>query len=305
MDKQNLIDLLAKFEIPFWTFGNNVSEDTVNVKCPFCDDHSNHCGVFYKDSLFNCWRCSSRGSIGYLLSRLINLSREECDRLVGSDIVSFKESAVQTIEKLIKPQEIVKGSDPVEIGLPQYFEPVIENIDFPLLYAYLKRRKLKVETLIQYGCGICRVGKLMNRLIIPIIYQNRVVSYQAADMSGRGEVKYKTADNEINNYLYNLDNWYGPGMIVCEGILDCWAVENGAVATFGTHLTNRQRELILSKNVKELIFCWDSDAFWKAREQAEYFKPFIESVKTVCLPKPEDPDSLGHDRIWEYITETV
>ena len=302
--KQKIIDLLQKFEITYWTSGNNVSEDSVNIKCPFCDDHSNHLGIFEDTLIFHCWRCGAKGHFAYLLSVLTHLSYEECQRLLELNVVNFKGCAVQTIENIISSE---KKSDKIvaqEVGLPKYFEPVTKNMNFPLLEMYLKRRKIDLETIIKYGCGICQVGKYMNRLIIPVVFQGRIVSFQAADMTGRGEIKYKTADNEVNRWLYNYDS-IKDIMIITEGILDCWRVGEGAVATFGTHITEKQKDLILAKNLKELILCWDGDAYWTARNEAEEFKPFIENVKVVCLPKTEDPDSLGTEKVWEYIVEVV
>ena len=302
--KQKIIDLLQKFEITYWTSGNNVSEDSVNIKCPFCDDHSNHLGIFEDTLIFHCWRCGAKGHFAYLLFVLTHLSYKECQRLLELNVVNFKESAVQTIENIISSE---KKSDKIvakEVGLPDYFEPVTKNMNFPLLEMYLKRRKIDLETVIKYGCGICQVGKYMNRLIIPVVFQGRIVSFQAADLTGKAEKKYKAADNEINQWLYNYDN-IKDTMIVTEGVLDCWRVGEDAVATFGTHLTEQQEILILHKNLKKLIFCWDGDCYFFARKMAEIFKPFIEDVKVICLPKTEDPDSLGTEKVWEYIAEVV
>jgi hypothetical protein len=303
MEKQILIDYLNKYDVGYWIEGKNVSKDSINIKCPFCDDHSNHLGIFYNDDKYSCWKCRTKGTISYLFSRLFGLTKNECDELIKSNTVSFKESAVSIIENMIKSTQSIDISIPTEVGLPEYFEVINKTIKCDLLQSYLKRRKLSIDTLIEHDCGICRVGDYMNRLIIPVVFKGRIVSFQAADMTGKAKVKYKTANNEINQYLYNYDNVYNE-MIITEGILDCWAVKDGAVASFGTHITDRQKELILNKNLKRLIFCWDGDAYWKAREEAEYFKPFIDNVITVCLPKYEDPHSLGYDGVWDYISET-
>jgi hypothetical protein len=199
ISKEKIIELLDKFEIPFWLEGNNVSVDSINIKCPFCDDSSNHLGIFNITGIFNCWRCGAKGHFSYLLSVLTHLSYEECQKLLELNVVNFKESAVQTIENIISPGKERDKIVSQEVGLPKYFEFVNKDTDFPLLEMYMKRRKIDLDTLIKYGCGICQVGKYMNRLIIPVIFQGRIVSFQAADMTGRGEIKYKTANNEINN----------------------------------------------------------------------------------------------------------
>jgi len=94
-------------------------------------------------------------------------------------------------------------------------------------------------------------------------------------------------------------------MIVTEGILDAWRVGKDAVCSFGTHITDTQRDLILSKKPKVLIFCWDGDAWVKGRKEANFFRPFIDKVYSVIMPKDEDPDSFGTDNIHRLIEESI
>ena len=84
-------------------------------------------------------------------------------------------------------------------------------------------------------------------------------------------------------------------MILTEGVFDCWRVGEDAVATFGTHITEEQKKLIHRKNLKELIFAWDGDAYWKARKIAQQFTCSLEKVRIVLFNKEEDPDSYGKE----------
>jgi len=145
----------------------------------------------------------------------------------------------------------------------------------------------------------------MNRLIIPIYFEDELVSFQGADMTLKAEVKYKTEVSEVNRYLYNWDNLdlHFDYLILTEGILDAWRLGENSLATFGTTLSKAQFELILCYNPKKLIFAWDSDAFFVAEREAQKFEPFIDEVYTISFPEGEDPDSYGHEASWKLIEQ--
>lgn len=302
MDKRKLVDILAKFDIPRWTEGKNVSADSVNVQCPFCDDPSNHCGIFYDTELFHCWRCRRKGPFSYLLSVFTNLSLKECEDVIGGSDFEFKEGVLDWIKRKIngKRQEVTEKEERVE--LPEYFELVTSSTDFPLLFTWMGRRNIVLDTLIQNGCGICRVGKYMNRLVIPVIFEKKVVSFQAVDLTGVAKTKYRSAPGRINDYLYNYDS-ISSIMIVTEGILDAWRVGNDAVASFGTYLTEKQRDLVLKKKLGVLIFMYDGEAFWSARREVKFFGPYVPVARAVKLPKGEDPDSFGAEGVRRLLDE--
>jgi len=285
--RQRIINILKHFEITFWTQGKNVSIDSINVQCPFCGDHSNHMGIFQDTMIFHCWRCSQKGPFAYLLSELTHFSEDECCRIIEEFDTTFRESTVDQIEDIFnKENEVRKHVGISKVDLPEYFEKITSDIDFPLLDKYLNRRKISLDTIIEYKCGICRVGQYMNRMIIPVLLRYEVVAYQAADLTGKAKVKYRTGppDVLINDYLYNYDNIKLNGrMIITEGILDCWRIGEEAIATFGTHITEKQKQLILDKKLKELIICWDGEVFWSARKIVEFFRPFITSVSIIKL----------------------
>lgn len=308
--KQRIIEILRSIDVPYFTEGKNVSPNTVNIKCPFCsDDPSNHLGIFEGSGLFSCWRCRKKGPLAYLILFLTGLPRTKCDEMVADGQISFERDTADEIRRIIDGEIEIAAVRKHEdfTGIPQYFEKITTSTKFPLLDAYMERRDIEIKTLIHYGCGICRVGKYMNRMIIPVIFSGEVVDFQAADLTGTAEIKYRSSPGEINNYLYNYDAIkQGGRIILVEGILDVWRVEDDCVASFGTHLTNRQKRLILDKQPDELVFLWDEDAWDKIsryNSDAGFFEPFVNSVRGVLLPKDEDPDSLGKEIVFQLIND--
>jgi hypothetical protein len=307
MDHSKLIlSILEKYDIECYEEGKNVTDEAINVQCPLCPDHSNHCGIFRDSLQFKCWRCSQTGSFAYLLSVLTGQPKDLCKQEIEEFTASFHLDPEMQIQELLKENESDQEKKPKREfsgKYPEYMEEL--DPEFPLLQHYMQERDICLETLKKHECGICRVGPYMNRLIIPIFSQGELVSYQGADMTLKAEVKYKTADSEVNQYLYNWDRLdpYLDFILVTEGILDAWRLEKNAVATFGTSLTDRQFELLLIWKPKKLIFCWDSDAYFYAERESQRFAPFVEEVYAVNFPEGEDPDSLGHVRSWELIEE--
>jgi len=304
MRREEIISIFQQFEIRYWTSGKNVSKDSVNIQCPFCDDHSNHLGIFEDTGVFHCWRCDRCGPFELLLMKLTGLSDTECKKIIEAAGVHFREDTSKQIKDIFNGKEISTTCSEEKTYLPKYFEKITTETDFPLLYDWMMRRSISICTLIKHQCGVCRVGKYMNRLIVPIFFDSEIVSFQAVDLTGFSRTKYKSALSRINNYLYNYDD-VGQEMIVTEGILDAWRVNENAVASFGTSLTDRQRSLILKRNLSRLVFAWDSDAYWGARREAKFFEAFVPTVEVVKLPDGEDPDSYGRKYGHESLLQLI
>jgi len=300
--KKQLIQIFNSYDIEYWTSGKNVTGESINVQCPFCNDHSNHCGVFLDSLVFHCWRCSTSGPFVWLLQRLTGLSQEDCERVLKSSDVNFKSSTLDQIEQLTGQEEIKQVGEHkvIEIPFPEYAVPVTSKYTSPVLKNYLRRRNLDKQTLIDNNCQVCEVGRYMHRLIIPVYFEGKLVSYQAADMTGKGDVKYDTAPGDINDYLYGYDDITSV-MLIVEGMLDRWVAGPISCATFGTSLTDRQRTLIEAKELDWLVFCWDRDAYFKAKKEAKYFELFIDKVLVLPLPYGEDPDSLGEEKFFKIL----
>jgi DNA primase len=146
-------------------------------------------------------------------------------------------------------------------------------------------------------------------MVIPVIFGGKVVSFQAADLTGKADLKYKTATSNINNYLYGYDEIQDNGrIIVTEGVLDAWRVGNDAVCTFGTHLTDLQRNLIIGKKPRELIFAYDGDYYWREFGHGSipgWFVPFVDTIRVVEFPVNHDPDSYGKEHGCEELRRLI
>ena len=310
-----IIRLLERFDIPYWEAGKNVSEGiTINVECPLCDDVSNHCGIFRNSMEFHCWKCGRKGNLTYLLARITHRPIEFFLEEIKASGITFEQDSEQIIKDIFAPTELkIAEKRSFTVKLPEYFKPV-QAADSVLLEDYMLRRNISLDVLIQHQCGICEVGEYMNRLIIPVVFEEVLVGFQAADMTGKSETKYKadSKDSEIKNYFYGWDtlNMSLGYVVVIEGVLDKWRLGSNALASFGITLTDKQKRLLIDLRPRKLIFAPDGDAYLDACRQSQEFTPFIEEVYVVQLPDywidfntkiSEDPDSLGTEKVWELI----
>ena len=283
-NRQLITTILDDLNVTYWTEGTNVSIDSVNIKCPFsdCGDHSNHMGIFDNSLLYSCWKCRRKGHFSFLLKIITGDSVEECqDRIDAYSNSKDKEGA----ERIIEASTSWKGKEEEESKLaetsplPKYFEKI---------------------HIVDIGCGVCRVGEYMNRLVFPVYQNRKQASFTAADMTGQARTPYVFPSMLINNYLYGYDDVKNI-MIVTEGVLDKLRVGAEATAMFGSYLTDRQKSLILEKKLDWLVFCLDGDAYWQARKVSDFFLAYIDRVDVIRVPFEEDPDSLGTRAIWKLI----
>lgn len=130
---------------------------------------------------------------------------------------------------------------------------------------YLEQRNFDPDLLEKiYGLkGTGPVGPYNHRIIIPIVYQNKTVSYQGRDITNKSSTPYKACpmDEEAVHHkhiLYGLDLADGDSCIVSEGVADVWRWGPGAVGTFGTGYTIQQANFLI-KRYKRIFIAFDPE----------------------------------------------
>lgn len=147
---------------------------------------------------------------------------------------------------------------------------------------------------------------LTNRLIVPIIYNGKMVSWQArylGDANWRVVPKfYNQSDSRKNTVLYNFDvaKRY-PFVAVNEGYFDTWRIGDAAVAVLGKTVSEAQLRLLIS-TWKVVLLALDDDAYY---ESEEAYRRLSTSVTTVRIPLPgKDPDQMTQEEFWELAWRT-
>jgi len=267
----------------FWTSGKNVSPGWTNIRCPFgCGDNSNH-GGFSPDDNYACWKCG-----GHSIENVI-IALERIPYHVACQRRKQYETNFRPVLPILKTRN-VSGQLKLPMGTKKMEVRHKE---------YLHRRRFDPETLeAKYNLlGTGPAGHLPHRIVIPIFYQGRMVSWQARDITGKAELKYKSASPDVEevrhkNILYNLDNCQGQTILVVEGVTDVWRLGDNTAGTFGVKFTQAQL-LILSK-YKRVFFVYDGEP--EAQAQAERACKILSGVgviaENVILDKG-DPGSMN------------
>lgn len=307
--KFDAIRFFKDHNIPFWTSGRNCVPGHISIKCPFCDDHSNHNHVNPNNGCVCCFRCKS-GSLTSLVSKLLHLPFEQAAKLIEeysdgtvSKIVNRKSAIVYRTTPIILPGKRLNAR----------------------MKAYLEERGFDAEYLEKkYGL----LGTMGNtfwegvdfswRIIIPVYDSyGHLVSFQARDWTGLAELRYKNAPIEKSildpkNLLYNSHLAHKTRVVVVEGIFDAWRLGDGFVCSFGTSM--RQEQLRLLSEWGEVIFMFDAET--EAQAHAKHYAQQLASVgcKTSVVEgdfglnakgEPKDPAELTEAEAYDVRRELL
>lgn len=235
----DIVRIYQTYNIKYWTEGKNVQPGWINTQCPFCGDTSNHLGFNIEKQYYYCWRCKYKHQKEVFNRLNIPLTELKNHTIIQSEI----------IKKLnIKRQFNLPGS---ELNDPAR--------------KYLSQRNFDPDNLIKkYQLKSCNHLDLYYpfRIIIPIIYNNQIVSYTTRDYTNKQELRYKSCPKDMEviehkNILYNLDNCKDNYIIIVEGIFDCWRLGDNCCSTFGVNYTKYQINLLL--NYQHIFILFDND----------------------------------------------
>lgn len=290
----NAKSFLEDYQIPYFLENDkNVAAGWVGITCPQCDDTSSHGGFSVSKAYYKCWRCGF-----HPLPKIIAV-------ITG---VNFNQA-----KGIIKKYSAVSG----DVTQRERIKNTNSHITFPsdtgLLTnkakKYLISRKFDPEVIAKKW-GILstgRIGFYKNRILAPIYQNQRLVSYQCRDITGKAGKKYLACKQEEEiiqhqHTIYGFDQAVNKSKIcvVVEGITDVWRLGAGAVGTFGISFTSQQAQLI-AMNFNRVFILYDGEP--QAQEQADYLGFLVSSsftnapeVINFCLKQEGiDPGDLQQD----------
>lgn len=266
----NFEKLFTDYKIEYST---KVNKGWVNVECPFCysSTHQKHLGFNPNGDYCHCWKCGGK-NIKTTLSRLLSIPSNYVDDVMRD----YRGRNIQLNNLNKKSKTIHKLELPTDTFLP------IER-------KYLKQRNFNPKQLYDkykiVGGGM--TGKWKYRIIIPLILNNKIVSWTARSILSKEKLseldipRYKNLSIEesiINpkDTWYNLDNCYGNEVILTEGVFDVFRlsdidnndkVGDNVICSLGTTVTQEQIRVIQSRFKKVyILFDNEKEAQEKARK---------------------------------------
>ena len=277
--------------IEYWLEGSkNVSSGWIGLQCPFCDDRSNHLGIELNTGRTVCWKCGSKP-----LWKVIKVLTNEKDPNDAIDRYSWgTERNIRSTRTDINEIDVT--------GIKPLSDPFRD---------YLKKRNFDPDYIenkydLRYGEPF---SKERYRLIIPVKYMGKNVSYQTRRIFDDKSMRYKNCKIEesvIQNkeICYNLDNCKKRVAIGVEGITDVWRIGDDCFATFGTEFTPKQ--LLVLKDHFNKIF-WLYDPTKEAREKALKASYILSAMgietEIVGVEGIDDPGSMKECEVVELRKE--
>ncbi len=253
----NIIQLYKDFGIPYATEGHrHCREGWVNTPCPFCTGNSGyHLGYDLQGNYFVCWRCGWKATaqvISVLLRISLPEAKEMCRKYGGK-------SKAKNVDSLILNQK--------PFMLPSRTMPMAEQHK-----RYLIKRRFDPDYIEQvWGVqGTGPVSRLDNisfahRLVMPIYWDNSIVSFQTRDITGKHFLRYISCpeQREIVKHKHifyqAIPSKETSRTCICvEGVTDAWRFGREAIATFGIKYTKHQVRAI-SKRFDKVFVVFDDD----------------------------------------------
>ncbi len=293
--KYDILQLLEDNGIILTTGGHNAAQGWVQMKCPYCQDVSDHLGYNISGGYFSCWICQGH-SIKDTITKLLDISRNEVQSLLNqySERPTVKkQSTIQPENHFITdlPPEAIQMTDKHKNYLiKRGFNPYILEKQYKLL-------------------GTNHLGDYKFRIIAPIYYQDILVSYQGRDITDRSDLKYKTCPGNKEarphkHCLYGLDDVIGDTIIIVEGIIDVWRMGIGVVAIFGLNISIPQLKLLSEFKRRYIMLDSGINEFKRSKELAAKLGAFNGENIIVELEKG-DPASLSQEDADDIIEELV
>ena len=236
----------------------------VNTECVFCagDNPGYHLGYNLDDNYFYCWRCGHHQT-KKTLTKLLSV---EYDTV--SDIIKRYTGGVK---KAIRHKD-KNAPASKQFSLPTGCGPMLRSHE-----QYLLSRRFDPDKLRKIW-GLLGTGPVSNldgadyklRIIAPIKWDGRIVSFQGRDITDRHPHKYKTCSKERETIhhkkiLYGLQSYWKQTGIIVEGITDVWRFGPIASATFGIKFSTTQARII-AKSFKRIFIIYDPEP--QAQQQA-------------------------------------
>lgn len=288
----NAIGFLKDFGIQHRETGKGTKRGWVQIRCPFCYDHSWHLGINLRKDHFHCWICHKAGPIPSLIYKLLGIPFEQAKKIAKEyGFVGFffdQEEKTQRAEKVL-----IKGATTLK----------------PIHISYLEKRgfdPLYLQRMYDIKAGYT-IGRFPYRIIIPVFDDHRLVNATARDVTGQQE-RYLSLNNEegvipIKECVYNIDR-AKENILIVEGPFDVWRIGGSCVSLFGTAFMMAQVLRILSKFPENVYILFDKEieAQRNANKLASCFAPLVNHVEVLEIPV-KDPALLTPQQAEEIRNE--
>jgi hypothetical protein len=285
---------LSDWEVEYREHGKNWQPGWVQINCPFCADAGFHGGCNLSGGYYHCWRCG-----GHSNNELI----QEIER-----IGYFEAKNTLRVYRSHLPGifERKKASAKICQFPPGTISPIAS---LPGHLQYLEKRGFRAEDLRWWNLwGTGPLGPYRFRVLIPIILDRVMVSYQGRDITNRQELRYKACkiENEVIHHkhiLYGFDYVQEDRVIIVEGVTDVWRFGPGTVCTFGTEYSVQQVKFLYARGIKQAVIVFDPGAERQAGKLEADLNALGIDANCCFLPEGIDPAEMSQEQADTFLEQ--
>lgn len=251
----NIEQLYRDYNIPFATEGyKHCRPGWVNTPCPFCTGNPGlHLGFDTELNRFVCWRCGGHRP-HIVIQALLRINSHEASLIIRQ--YGFVRKKSRSIKRIVRSKSFKYPANLTELQ---------ENHKKYLISRDFNPDKLVNEYQLM-GSGVSSLLGSTNykhRIIIPFMWDGRIVSFDSRAISNRHKNKYMACpgDRELiphKDILYGRQNKWGETGICVEGPTDVWRLGQNSFATSGIKYTGKQLRLI-AKTFKRVFVMFDDE----------------------------------------------
>jgi hypothetical protein len=249
--------LYRDFSVDYATEGHrHARPGWVNTACPFCTGNPGyHLGFEQSSNHYYCWRCGWHPLVP-TISKIINIADERQVRTI------IKQYGLAVPRLAATPAITIRAK---AHRMPSNVEPLGSNHRQYLIRRGFDPNELeKLWNLVGTG-PVSRLDNLdfKHRIILPIIWNQREVSFTSRDITNKHPLRYITCpkDRELIHHkeiLYGKQEAWGKTGICVEGPTDVWRMGLTSFCTFGIKYTPVQLRAI-AKTFRRVAVLFDDD----------------------------------------------
>jgi len=248
----------------------------VQIPCPFCSGNPGwHLGFCMNPSeefygAFVCWRCKGKSPIR-VIKKLLGVTTPEAKHI-------FHKYKGRSLRPRSSRQPTDLPEVPTSIPLPSNTFP-IQDPRAKGARLWLKNTRKFSPTELAEMWQICVTGPgtpdYPYRVIMPITYLGRIVSFQGRDYTGKQDIPYKACRKEVEsvhhkNIVGGYDQAKATGadtVVLVEGFFDVFRLGPGACCLFGISYRRPQVRFV-AEHFKRAVVLFDGGEV-QARRQSQ------------------------------------
>jgi hypothetical protein len=206
MPNFDVLRFFREHNIEFHSAGRNVSSGNVVIHCPFCGsgDHGAHLSVNISKGVYRCFRDPSnhKGGPLRLVQALIGCTYARAQQIIGYEGIAPEADLYGRVKALLDPDALPPSQRTIKFPKDfRRFDPTKMRC-IPFL-TYLNRRGIDtsdpaLDTLSDRYCVRYAVtGPYRNRIIFPVHYHGKLITWTGRTISSKEEIRYKTLSTDL------------------------------------------------------------------------------------------------------------